>query len=164
VESLEQSLENEKAVLQKLLQKILIYRLTRNIDKELEDRKISHLELSENTGRNSNWFNRTYNELEDMKTSTFIKVITAINKIISDNDNFKPVEVNSVLNEEILKMASVSIDLAMNEVDYLLKNDHDFCEFFVGMHFYVDALKALKNVLTEEELNVYEQLLNRIKA
>lgn len=153
---------NENALLQGLLNKVILYRFTRNLDKELENRKISHAELSGSTGRIGNWFNRTFNELEDMRISTFIKSISAINKIISENDKFKPVEVHSVLDEELFKVASVSIDLSLNGVEHLLQNDTDVRRFFLEIRFYVDALKALDGKLTEDENDAYERILTRI--
>ncbi|MFI8712838.1 hypothetical protein [Brevibacillus brevis] len=153
---------NESAVLQGVLNKILLYRFTRNLDKELQDRKISHAELSGTTGRSGNWFNRTFNELEDMRVSTFVKSLSAINKIISGNDKFKPVEVHSVIDDELFRLASVSIDLSMNGVEYLLENDPEIRMFFLDIKFYVDALKALNDVLSEEEIQAYEQLMNRL--
>ncbi|GED59947.1 hypothetical protein ABER61_00515 [Brevibacillus formosus] len=155
---------NESALLQGLLNKVILYRFTRNLDKELEDRKISHAELSGSTGRSGNWFNRTFNELEDMRISTFIKSISAINKIISGNYKFKPVEVHKVLDEEMFKVASVSIDLSMNGVEYLLQNDADMCKFFLEIRFYVDALKALDGKLSYDEIHAYEQILTRINT
>lgn len=153
---------NESVLLQGLLNKVFLYRFTRTLDKELQDRKISHAELSGATGRSGNWFNRTFNELEDMRISTFVKSLSAINKIINGNDKFKPVEVHSVIDDELFKLASVSIDLSMNGVEHLLKNDPEIRMFFVDIKFYVDALKALKDVLSEEEIQAYDQLLNRI--
>ncbi|MFS0777661.1 hypothetical protein ABC255_16880 [Neobacillus sp. 3P2-tot-E-2] len=153
---------NENEILQKLLLKILTYRITRNLDKELESRKITHLELSRNTGGNTNWFNRRFNELKDIKLSTFVKIIVAINKIISENSKFEPVEVNSVLTPEVLLMASVSIDLAINDIDYLLANDEDFKKFFLSMQFYVNNIKALNNVIAQEEIAVFEKIMIQI--
>ncbi|USG67345.1 hypothetical protein NDK47_08765 [Brevibacillus ruminantium] len=156
---------NESALLQGLLSKVLLYRFTRNLDKELNERKISHSQLSGSTGRSGNWFNRTFNELEDMRISTFIKSISAINKIISGNEKFKPVEVRAVLDEELFKVASVSIDLSINnDVGHLLQNDPDIRKFFVDIKFYVDALKTLHDVISDEEIQAYEGIMNRIKA
>lgn len=151
---------NEGVLLQGLLNKVILYRFTRNLDKELAERKISHAQLSGSTGRNSNWFNRSFNELEDMRISTFIKSITVINKIISGNEKFKPVEVCNVLDDELFKAASVSIDLSLNDdVEHLLRNDTDIRNFFVDIRFYVDALEGK---LSGEEKQAYERILVRI--
>jgi len=146
-----------------LLKKILLYRLTRNIDKELQNRKISHAKLSAISGRGGNWFNRAFNELEDMRVTTFIRTITAINKKTSGRDN-NPVDVNHILDEELFKISSVFIDLATNGAEYLLNNDPEIRQFFRDIKFYVDALKALDSVLSAEELQSYEQILNRIST
>ncbi|WP_044640741.1 hypothetical protein [Risungbinella massiliensis] len=159
-----QILPNDSFLLQELLNKVLLYRLTRNLDKELQNRKISHAELSGSTGRKNNWFNRTFNELEDMRISTFIKSLAAINKIISNTSKFSPVEVQAVIDEEILNIASVIIDLSMNDVRYLLNNDPDLPKFFEDIKFYVDSLRALKNVLSLEESDAYDRVLNRINS
>lgn len=157
-----QIVPNDGVLLQGLLNKVLLYRITRNLDKELQDRRISHAELSGSTGRSGNWFNRTFNELEDMRISTFIKSLTAINKIISGNSNFKPVEVQSVLDIQLFKIASVSIDLSMNGIEHLLNNDPAIPKFFADIKFYVDAIKALNNTISDEELQAYEKILNQL--
>lgn len=152
-------LPNNNEALQALLHKVLLYRFTRNLDKELEDRKISHSLISGSTGRNPRWFNRSFNKLEDMKISTFIKFISTVNQIICGNSNFKPVEVNVVLNAEIFRIASVIVDLSMNDVEHLIRNDTEVCQFFIDINVYVHSLKSLNNVLSDEELEVYEQIL-----
>jgi hypothetical protein len=120
---------NDYILLQGMLNKVLLHRFTRNLDKELQDRKISHAKLSGSTGRTGNWFNKTFNELEDMRISTFVKSLSAINNIISGNSNFKPIEMNTVLDTELFKIASVIIDLSINETEHLVKNDPDITKF-----------------------------------
>ncbi|MEQ6378240.1 hypothetical protein RZN22_17130 [Bacillaceae bacterium S4-13-58] len=158
--------QSEKELLIKLLHKVLLYRITRNIDKELNVRKISHSEISGSTGRNSNWFNRSFNELEDMKITTFVKILAAVNKNVdaTTNSNFQPVSIESVLDKETLRIASYTIDVSINDLDYLITNSTNFREFLIEIRFYVVSLKALNNVLSSDELDAYEVIFKRIKA
>lgn len=152
----------ENVFLQSLLNKVILYRFTRNLDKVLGDRKISHAELSGNTGRSGNWFNRTFNEMEDMRVTTFLKTLSAINKIVDGNDKFRHAEVDAVLDEELFRIASFSIDLSMNDVEHLVQNDADIRKFFLDIRFYVDSLKALDGKLSDDELVAYERILTLI--
>lgn len=156
---------DENTLLQNLLNKVILYRFSRNLDKELQIRRISHAELSGSTGRSGNWFNRTFNELEDMRISTFIKSISAINKIISKKENVKPVEIEVILDKELLKIASVSIDLSMNSIEHLLQNDKEITRFFLEeIRYYVDALRAHNCKLSDDEFSAYEQILKKINS
>lgn len=157
---------NESAVLQGLLNKVFLYRFTRNLDKELVSRKISHATLSGSTGRSGNWFNRTFNELEDMRISTFVKSISAINHIIREhgNDRYTPVEVHTVLDEELFKIATISIDLSMNDIEYLLVNEPEIREFLVGIKVYVDVLNTMNGKLSQDEIRLYEKTLSQLSS
>jgi hypothetical protein len=152
----------DKQLLQCLLQKVMLFRLTRNLDAELSDRRISHRAVSEGTGRKSNWFNRTFNKVEDLHSSSLIKLLANINKLSSTTERYESVDMGKVFNESLLQIASVSIDLGNNSISHLIEHDSDFCEFFNGLQFYVDSLKRLNNVVSQEELDAYERIKSQI--
>lgn len=160
-------LSNDNILLQGLLNKVIRYRLTRNFDKALQDREISHAELSGSTGRKGNWFNRTFNELEDMRTSTLIKSVAAVSKILNERSNsnrrkYNPIEITSVINEELFEIASVSIDLTIIDIEDLLHTDSGLTDFFKKLKVYVDSMKVLNNIVSQEEADAYGRVLERI--
>jgi len=160
-------LPNDNSLLQGLLNKVIRYRLTRNLDKALQDREISHAQLSESTGRKGNWFNRTFNELEDMRASTLIKSVAAISKILnerreSSRRKYDPIEITSIINEELFEVASVSIDLTIIDIEDLLRDNSDLTKFFLKLKVYVDSMKALNNIVSQEEADAYARVLERI--
>jgi len=139
--------------LQSLFTKILSYRITRNIDKELKDKNINHLQLSEASGRFGNWFNRTYNQVEDMRLSTFLRAYVAVSRI----PNMDPLPLDSIFTEEVLKIASLKIDFYDNNPEDLIK-ENKLSLFLLGLKVYVDALEKL-NIVTTEEVDAYDRVL-----
>jgi hypothetical protein len=164
VNVLQEHRRNEKAILQSLLTKIILYRFTRNFDKILQNQRISHAELSAATGRASNWFNRTYNELEDMRVSTFIKSMAAVNKILSQRGNDNQINpLDSIFDQELLRIASVFLDLSLFEPQELLDSDESMTAFFIGLKVYVDALKGMDAAVSPEEIAIFEKLLSKVR-
>jgi hypothetical protein len=155
-------LPNDNVLLQGLLNKVILYRFTRNFDKILQDRKISHAELSESTGRKGNWFNRTFNELEDMRISTFIKSVAAVTKILNERGQSEPIDITSIINEELIEIATVSIDLTIIDIEDLLSPDSGLTDFFLKLKVYVDSMKALNDIVSQEEADAYARVLERI--
>lgn len=150
-------LTNDNKLLQELLNKIMLYRFTRNIDRELENRKISHAALSRSIGRSGNWFNRSFNELEDMRISTFIKLIVSLPKISSHKNDF--IQINSILDKELFEIASVLIDLKDNNLEHLLHPDANMTNFFLKIKVYLDSIKK---TVSQEELDAYNRVLRQI--
>lgn len=150
---------NDSNLLQNLLNKIIRYRFTRNIDRELENRKISHAELSRSCGRNENWYNRSFNNLEDMKITTLVKLVAAVTKISDQKAKHEPFNINSVLDEELVVIASVLIDLKENNLKEILHPDANMMEFFLKIKVYVNSMK---NLVTQEESDAYFRILEQI--
>lgn len=158
-------LSNDNSLLQGLLNKIVLYRFTRNLDKELRDREINHSQISLATGRSGNWFNRTFNEIEDMRISTLIKLTAAVSKIIAEKGKYKPIPMTALITEEILEIASVSYDLMDVEISEVLNSDPKMIEFFPKLKFYVDSLKTFKKSSHEETEAFYRvlELINKME-
>ncbi|ODG91518.1 hypothetical protein BED47_07655 [Gottfriedia luciferensis] len=142
-------LPNDNELLQGVLHKVILYRVTRNLNNELVSRKIKHYQLSEATGRSGNWFNRTFNNLEDMRVSTLIKSIAAVSKISKQNKD-NPILITSILNNEIMEIASVLLDLNDVEIKDLLSPDSGMTDFFKNLKFYVDSLETTNDISVEE--------------
>ncbi|PEJ58839.1 hypothetical protein CN692_07635 [Bacillus sp. AFS002410] len=152
----------DKELLQGVLHKIILYRVTRNINNELVSRKIKHYQLSEATGRIGNWFNRTFNNLEDMRVSTLIKLISAVSKIHSDQNRDNPLLITSIIDNEIMEIASVLLDLNDVEIEDLLSPDSGITEFIINLKFYVDSLESNDDI-SPKESDVYDRIFNLIK-
>ncbi|NYE57177.1 hypothetical protein [Carboxydothermus ferrireducens] len=147
--------------LKKFLEKVLLYRFTRNIDKILAANNISHEKLSIYTGRKDNWFNRTFNKLEDMKITSFILLISAISTILNEmgisekkiNDQIK---LDSIIDSEMLNIAKVLIELRQDELEQLLEYNNDLISFFESLKFY---FKSINDNLTPNEIDAYNYIL-----
>jgi hypothetical protein len=154
-------LPNDKELLQELLNKIMLYRITRNLNNEMRTRKIRHYQISEATGRNGNWFNRTFNDLEDMRLTTFIKLIASVPKIATENNTKDPVPVTLILTEEVMEIASLLLDLNDVEISDLLDPDAGKRKLFKELKPYVDLLENA-NKASKEETEAYNRALQLI--
>lgn len=154
---------NDNKLLQSLLHKITLYLFTRNFDKALKDRKISHAELSVFTRGSGNWFNRAFNELEDMRVATFINAYVAVSKILESRNKYDPIEISSVFNVELLQTESVSIDLSIIDDIDLLCSEEGLSDFFIGLKVHVEAMKKLRDVVTPQETKAYYKVLERLR-
>jgi hypothetical protein len=154
-------LPNDKELLQELLNKIMLYRITRNLNNELQTRNIKHYKISEATGRSGNWFNRTFNDLEDMRLTTFIKLVASVPKVVTENNTKEPVPVTSIMTEEVMEIASLLLDLNDIEISDLLDPDAGKREFFKELKPYVDLLENA-NKASKEETEAYNRALQLI--
>ncbi|EKN69288.1 hypothetical protein BABA_10511 [Neobacillus bataviensis LMG 21833] len=155
-------LPDDKELLQGVLHKIILYRVTRNINNELVSRKIKHYQLSEATGRSGNWFNRTFNNLEDMRVSTLIKLIAGVTKIVNVQNKDNPISITSIIDDEIMEIASVLLDLNDVEIEDLLSPDSGMTDFFINLKFYVDSLETTDGI-SPEESDVYGRIISLTK-
>jgi transcriptional regulator with XRE-family HTH domain len=149
-----------------LFNKIILYRFTRNLDRELKSRKITHSELSEATGRAKNWFNRVFNELEDIRISTFIRLYAAMSKLAEEKRHFQatPLTFDTLFDEDVLRLASLSLDLRTDDIEELIKIDTTLADFIMGLRFYVEILKGMRNVVSVQETEAFENLARRIES
>ncbi|MEH7749238.1 hypothetical protein V7659_30170 [Neobacillus drentensis] len=152
---------NDNVLLQGLLNKIILYRFSRNLDKELRDRNINHSQISLATGRSGNWFNRSFNELEDMRVSTLIKTIVAASRIISQNNRSNPILISSVIDQEVQEIASFSLELMDIGIDDMLDPEYGVEHFFLKLKVYVIQMKSH---ISQEEAEAYSRVLERINT
>jgi hypothetical protein len=148
--------------LKKLFKKGFTFKFTRKLNNALKDRNITHQNLSLDTGRDRAWFNRNYKNLEDMKLSTFVKVMVAVNRYTEGNKELPRLELSKVLDQELHYMASVIIDLSINGADYMLKSDKEFRNFITeNMPSYVGLLLS-EEAITQEDFEFFEYLVSQI--
>ncbi|WIM41140.1 hypothetical protein PO903_09810 [Paenibacillus sp. PK4536] len=155
--------KGDKELLESLMKKILIYRFTRNIDKILHDNKISHHEISMNSGRNNNWFNRTFNDLEDMRISSFLKMLSAMNKLSGNTKNqLKPFNLEDILGNDVLDISSILNDLNSDDLDHLLQHDKELAESLNNLKFYFDTIQGFDSIVSKEEIDAYDRIIKII--
>lgn len=151
---------------QGLIDKIIVYRFTRNLDRELRSRRIAHSELSEATGRSKNWFNKTFNRPEDMRVSTFLKLFVAISEIAhrKQGPQEKSLTLQALFDEDLLRLTSLTLDLRTDDIEELAQLDPTLVDFLVGLRVYIEALKGVQKKVTSEEIDAFEHVLKNLEA
>lgn len=160
----EEMAHDEQQALKRLLRKLMIHRLTRNLDRAMRANKISHTELSEAVGRTKNWFNRVFNELEDIRVSTFLRVYVALLKLVETRpySTKELIKFEDIFDGDVLRLAALSNDLQTDNIQALLKVDSELVEFLLGLRGYVENVRSLRRLLEEDEIHSFLNVLKHI--
>lgn len=155
-------MENKNLILQQLLSKILVKKVIDNFHNILADKNISHAEISRKAGKNEGAFNKTFNEAEDLKLSSFLRYWHAFKSLekekhsISTNDSVK---FEDLLNSETRKILNLISHLKNYDLNSITAED---IKLLQSLRYYFKLLKD-KNILTECEIAVYEKILESSK-
>lgn len=149
----------DNTTLQKLLNKIAVKRFNDNLNEELKDRRITNIELSIKAGKLENAFNKTINEAEDPRMSTFLRYWNAIIELINDKDNESPIEFNHLLDQKIREILSMAGEMQEADIFHSIEKNKDF---YLGLKVYVDILNK-RGVLTIKEAHLYSKIMDAIK-
>ncbi|MBO8161841.1 MAG: hypothetical protein H0Z24_09445 [Thermosipho sp. (in: Bacteria)] len=155
-------MENKNLILQQLLSKILVKKIIDNFHNILADKNISHAELSRKAGKNEGAFNKTFNEAEDLKLSSFLRYWHAFKsleeeKYSSSEDN--AVKFEDLLDSEAHRMLNLISQLKNYDLNFISIED---IKLLQSLKYYFKQLKN-KNILTEREIAVYEKILESRK-
>lgn len=142
-----------KETVQKLLQKILVWKFMGNMTRALKQRNLTHTELSKASGRVSSAFNKTINQVEDLRLSSFLRYWVVISELTADDGLHEKIVFEELIDEEIRRMIAVLSDLSYeDQPSHLLISER---EFFIGLRVHVEGLKK-KHALGPEESETYE--------
>lgn len=154
----------DKKVLLKLLKKSMLYRLMDNLDRLVITAKLTHREVSYRTGNSHSWFNDAYNNNEDIRISSFIKVLSVLKQEIESLSN---PEINfhqefiNLFDDNILKIATMIgefSDEEEREIAYFTQFDKGFFNEII-----VDWVSMRNtNKLDDEETRVVNQVIDLI--
>lgn len=149
--------------LQVLLKKALIYNLMVNVDASLEEKNISHSNLSSRTGRKGNWFNDAKNNNEDIRISTFIRIFAAIQPKQEAGIDTEPTEIlKDVFSKRVFDISDKLNNVMDGEgtpMRDIIQSDSDFYQDLIGDWAAVRSLGKL----TEQEALYVDQISNWLK-
>lgn len=144
--------------LQKLLAKIAIKRFIDNFAKVLNGHSITHLELSQSSGKPDNAFNKTVNEAEDPRLSTFLRYWISLEDILKTKGKEFDVDFNQLIDGDTRKIIHILKDAHHADLNEIVKAHS---QFLLGLKIYFDLLSR-KNVLTTSEVEIYHHILKMI--
>lgn len=147
-------LSAKKKTLQKILSKIAVYCFICNFDMALHNMQISHSELSRTAGKVENAFNKTKNEMEDPRLSSFLRYWWAARKIRNDRQRRKHtyrLDFQALIDKNIENILSAAAEIRDCEwKSFIIENE----KLFNSLDVYIKLFKN-KRLLTEQELEVY---------
>jgi hypothetical protein len=154
--------DNDKYFLQKLIQKIIVWKFSSNLDKELSKYDISHANISRQAGRVQTAFNKTIRQVEDIRISSFIRYWISIQDLIKVSTRYKNINISfeSLIDEEIVKLSHFASELSDEEIDYIANLD---AALLIGLKVHIQRMRLIKNVLKDEEIQIYEKVLSNMK-
>jgi len=85
-----------------------------NIDTLLIDANLNHKEVSNKIGNPNNWFNDAFNNNEDIRLSSIIKIISVI-------PEQKSIKLNALFDCKILEITSMMTNLSYEDDNYIKK-------------------------------------------
>lgn len=150
----------ERVVLQKLLNKIAVKRFMDNLNNYLFDKSITNIEVSRRAGKPENAFNKTINEAEDPRLSTFLRYYTAVIDALDSREEPADIELINLLDEQIIKIFKLSREAQEADIKDLIISQK---KLFRGLKVYVDILHQRK-ALTESEVNMYKNIEKLLKT
>lgn len=114
------------SVIQKMIKKAAIYQLMTNFDEKLksEEVQLTHRDLSDGTGRAETWFNNSFRNAEDLRISSFLRILAVANE--SHIDKVQS-EIDGTFLSDIFTSKVLGIASTINEV--AMENDSAHLDF-----------------------------------
>lgn len=112
------------SVILKMVKKVLMYQLLTNLDSKLKEKdlQLTHRDLSIGTGRAPSWFNNSFNQLEDLQISSFLRILATVNErsMEKTGKEIEAVFLHDIFTSEVIDTANALNNLAVEEDDHLL--------------------------------------------
>lgn len=125
-----------------------------NVNTLLINANLNHKEISNLVGNADNWFNDAFNNNEDIRLSSLIKILS----VIPIQDDHK---INSLFDYKTLEISAVRIGLSIEDDSYI--NNFILSEKDIFMDMIGDwAAMDYRNKLSNHEQRVVEQIRNLI--
>lgn len=125
--------------------------------------QISHSELSRTAGKVENAFNKTKNEMEDPRLSSFLKYWFAAKKIHNSRQRRKhsyKLDFQNLVDKNIEKILSAAAEIRDCEwKSFIIENK----KLFNSLEVYITLFKN-KKLLTKQELEVYLEIKKIIES
>ncbi|HLQ82525.1 MAG TPA: hypothetical protein VK121_01585 [Pseudogracilibacillus sp.] len=153
----------KKDILAKMMKKALLYRLMYNLDEIVNKSNLTHSDLSSRVGNAKNWFNDAYNNDEDIRISSFVRILSIVDEV--GKVNLDKYTLKDFFDDKILKIASLMRMLPDEHIDYVedfIRND---LNIFIGLLADWRSLEYRKKLTKGEQNNLTEinNLINFLK-
>jgi len=153
----------KKDILAKMMKKALLYRLMYNLDEIVNKSNLTHSDLSSRVGNAKNWFNDAYNNDEDIRISSFVRILSVVDEV--GKVNLDKYTLKDFFDDKILKIASLMRMLPDEHIDYVedfIRND---LNIFIGLLADWRSLEYRKKLTKGEQNNLTEinNLINFLK-
>lgn len=145
---------NESLSLQKLLCKILNKSIVDKFHNELQRNNINHNKLSIDAGKHSSAFNKTFNNMEQLSLSSFLRYWYAASNLTSSSLNSGPFSLNNFIQDEELQILRLICSIKDSSIDSLENSDIQLLKH-LKCHF--DFLEK-NNKLAKEEIEIYNKI------
>lgn len=138
-----------------------MYQLMANLDAKIKgkDIQLTHRDLSIETGRAEAWFNNSFNNLEDLRISSFLRILAVANERYKTNTEAEIDGdfLNNIFTSKVLETAnginSLAIENEAHLVDFIQSED----KLFQDLIGYWGILNS-KGKLTDTEVRVLKDI------
>jgi hypothetical protein len=148
---------NESLSLQKLLCKILNKSIVDKFHNELQKNSINHNKLSTDAGKHPSAFNKTFNNVEQLTLTSFLRYWYVASTMTSSSLNFGPFSLDNFIQDEELHILRLLCSIKDSSVDYLESAD---IQLLKHLKYHFDFLQK-NNKLSKEEIEVYNKIFNK---
>jgi hypothetical protein len=145
---------NESLSLQKLLCKILNKSIVDKFHNELQKNNINHNKLSTDAGKHPSAFNKTFNNVEQLNLSSFLRYWYAASTLTSSSLNSGPFSLDNFIQVEELHILRLICSIKDSSVDSLENTD---IQLLKHLKYHFDFLQKNNN-LSKEEIEIYNKI------
>src|SRR5699024_4342686 len=121
----------KRDILAKMMKKALLYRLMYNLGETVNESNLNHSDLSSRVGNAKNWFNDAINNNEDIRISSFMRILSVVDEV--GKVNLDEYTLKDFFDDKILKIAKLMRMLPDEHPDYVedfIRND---LNIFIGL-------------------------------
>src|SRR5699024_3844271 len=139
----------KKDILAKMMKKALLYRLMNILDDIVNKSDLTHSDLSSRVGNAKNWFNDASNNNEDIRISSFMRILSVVDEV--DKVNLDKYTLKDFFDDKILKIAKLMRMLPDEHPDYVedfIKND---------LNIFIELLADWRSLEYRKKLTEIEQ-------
>lgn len=153
-------------IIRKMMKKAMIYQLMTSFDTKLKSKEVqlTHRDLSEATGRAETWFNNSFRNVEDLRISSFLRILAVVNENCKEKigTEIDGAFLSVIFNSKVLQAASAINGLTMENDDHLLEFVQEEEKLFQDMIAYWGILSSNKKLdeAEEEALKDIRAILN----
>lgn len=143
---------------QKLLSKVALQRFMQNFRRKLNELDVKDIEISKKSGRHQGAFNKTINEAEDLRLSSFLRYWDTALSIATEHE--VAIDFHDLMNEEVRKILQMVKEFSPSDLGDSIPNIHS--KDLIDLKVYVDLLVKQK-AITQAEQTAYYQIIEELE-